>query len=44
MRLLFNGDEPPGLRDTRDDRAEAGFDVDIAPCSSTNGLPAPQDS
>jgi hypothetical protein len=26
MRLLFNGDEPPGLRDTRDDRAEAGFD------------------
>jgi hypothetical protein len=25
MRLLFNGDEPPALRGTRDDRAEAGY-------------------
>jgi hypothetical protein len=44
MRLLFNGDEPPGLRDTPDDRAEAGFDGRYRASSSTNGLPAPQDS
>jgi len=35
MRLLFNGDEPPGLRDTRDDRAEAGFDGRYRAASST---------